>query len=43
MNTKSLNKTFSIQHPNSKYSLDLIIDEILYVLKPGVSWRTFFY
>lgn len=39
MNTKSLKDTFSKKHPNTKYSLDLIIKELLYFLKSGVSWR----
>ena len=37
--TKKLTKSFSVNQPNSKYSLDLIINEILYFLKSGVSWR----
>ncbi len=39
MNTKELSRTFSIKHPNSKYHLSTIIDDILYVLKTGISWR----
>ena len=37
--TKKLKNTFDRKHSNSKYSLDLIINEILYFLKSGVSWR----
>ena len=36
---KILNKAYNYNHPNKKYSLDLIIDEIIYVLKTGISWR----
>lgn len=39
LNSKQFINTFSKKHPNSKYSLDLIIDELLYFLKSGVSWR----
>jgi transposase len=38
LRTKHLKGTFSKKHPNSKYSLDLIINEIMYFLKSGVSW-----
>ena len=40
LNSPAISSTFLKTHPNSKYSLDLIIDEIFYVLKSGVSWRT---
>ena len=39
LNTTSLKNTFTKNHPNTKYSLDLIINELLYFLKSGVSWR----
>jgi putative transposase len=34
-----LKSAFTTKHPNLKYSLDLIINEILYFFKSGVSWR----
>lgn len=37
--TNNLKDSYNTQHTNSKYSLDLIINEILYFLKSGVSWR----
>jgi hypothetical protein len=37
LNSPVISSTFLKTHPNSKYSLDLIIDEIFYVLKSGVS------
>ena len=36
---KLLNKAYNYNHPNQKYSLDLIINEIIYVLKTGIAWR----
>ncbi len=39
LRTKKLKSTFSVSHPNTKYSLDLILDEIIYVLRNGISWR----
>ena len=39
LNDSCLKHSFNKIHPNTKYSLDLIIDEIFYVLKSGVSWR----
>jgi transposase len=39
LNNSNLNSTFTIIHPNTKFSLSSLIDEILYVLKSGVSWR----
>ena len=39
LKTKSLKNTYRKIHTNSKYSIDLIIEEILYFLKSGVSWR----
>ena len=34
-----LKQSYFKKHSNSKYSLDLIIDELLYFLKSGISWR----
>ena len=39
LKTKNLKDTFIRKHPNSKYSIELIISELLYFLKSGVSWR----
>src|SRR5271156_4749550 len=39
LSTKGLQDTYSKSHPNTKYSIDLIIDDIFYVLKTGLSWR----
>jgi transposase len=39
LKTKSLKNTYEKTHTNSKYTLDLIIHELLYFLKSGVSWR----
>jgi transposase len=39
LSSKHINKTFNEKHTNSKHSLDIIIDELLYFLKSGVSWR----
>lgn len=39
--TKSLKDTYTIKHKNSKYSLNLIIQEILFFLKSGSSWNIF--
>lgn len=38
LNTSALSSTYSKNHKNTKYSLDLIISEIIYFLKSGVSW-----
>jgi transposase len=38
LNSKIKN-TYSIKYGNSRYTLDHIIDELIYVLKSGVSWR----
>ena len=35
----NIKNTYNKKHTNSKYSLDLIIDELFYFLKSGVSWR----
>jgi len=32
-------QTYIHKHPNTKYSIDTIINDILYVLKTGISWR----
>ena len=37
---KNLSKLYSIKHPNSKYTLKSIINDIIYVLKTGISWRS---
>lgn len=39
LKNKYLSKTFLDNHHNSKYSLDVIIDQILFVLKTGMAWR----
>ena len=39
LSSKNLKDTYTKKHSNTKYSLELIIDEILYFLKSGVSWR----
>jgi transposase len=39
LNTEKLKDTYIKKHSNSKYSLELIISEILYFLRSGVSWR----
>lgn len=39
LNTQSLQKTYINIHSHSKYTLDLIIQELLYFLKAGISWR----
>ncbi len=39
LKNKILNTSFTTNHSNSKYSLDFIISEIIYVLKTGISWR----
>lgn len=38
---KHIARTYTIKHPNTKYSLDLIINEILYVLRSGISWNMY--
>ena len=35
----SLKDSFNKMHSNAKYSLDLIISELLYFLKSGISWN----
>lgn len=39
LNTDSLKNTYIGKYSNTKYTLDLIINEIFYFLKSGVSWR----
>jgi transposase len=34
-----IRQTYIHKHPNTKYSIDTIINDILYVLKTGISWR----
>ena len=36
---KNLCNSYNNNFPNQKYSIDLIINEIIYVLKTGISWR----
>jgi transposase len=38
-NNKRLNNRYFKCHPNSRYKIDDILDDILYVLKTGISWR----
>lgn len=35
----NIKNTYIHKYPNSKYSLDLIINELIYVLNTGLSWR----
>jgi transposase len=39
LNNKNLKSTYNKIHTNSKHSLDLIIDELFYFFKSGVSWK----
>lgn len=39
LRTQDLKNTFIKTHPNTKYKLETIINEILYFLKAGMSWR----
>jgi transposase len=39
LSADKLKTTYVKKHSNTKYSLDLIINEILYFIKSGVSWR----
>ena len=39
LNCNNIKNTYNKTYTNSKYSLDLIIDELLYFFKSGVSWR----
>jgi len=36
---KSIGKFYSIKHPNSKYKLEDLLDDIMFVLKTGIAWR----
>ena len=36
-NNKKLNNRYFKYHPNSRYKIDNILDDILYVLKTGIS------
>ncbi len=36
---EELSAAYNKDHPNKKYSIELIIDEIIYVLKIGIAWR----
>lgn len=40
LKTKKLKRLYSVKHPNTKYKLDDIINDIIYVLKTGISWRS---
>jgi hypothetical protein len=37
LNNKTLAKTYTINYPNSKYNLDDIINEIIYILQTGLA------
>lgn len=39
LNNKHLKNSYNQLHTNSKYSLDLITDELFYFFKSGVSWN----
>jgi putative transposase len=39
LKNKNISKFYSHKYPNSKYKLTDIINEIIYVLKTGISWR----
>jgi len=39
INDKHIGKYYVNLYPNSKYSIDDILDDILYVLKTGIAWR----
>lgn len=39
LKTNKLKDTYITKHTNSKYTLDNIINELLYFLKSGVSWK----
>ena len=36
----ALNKKYTLNHPRTKYTLDDILIDILYVLKTGIPWRS---
>ena len=37
LNSPSISSTYLYSHPNSKYNIDTVIDELLYFLKAGIS------
>ena len=39
LKTESISETYKKKYTNTKYTLDLIVTEILYFLKSGVSWN----
>lgn len=39
LNSDDIKRYYLKTHPNTKYSLDNILNEIFYVLKTGISWR----
>jgi putative transposase len=39
LKNQSIGHLYTKNHPNSKYKLNEILDDIFYVLKTGVSWR----
>jgi transposase len=39
LNDNKLSKYYNNDYPNKKHSIDFIIDELIYVLKTGISWR----
>jgi len=39
LSNKKIKYRYMNKYPNSKYPLDVIISDILYVLKTGISWR----
>jgi len=36
----ALNKKYTLNHSRTKYTLDDILIDILYVLKTGIPWRS---
>lgn len=39
LTSKLIGKNYRNTYPNSKYTLDDIINELIYVLKTGISWK----
>lgn len=39
LTSKTIGKNYKHTYPNSKYTLNDIINELIYVLKTGLSWR----
>ena len=37
---KRISTLYTNKHPNTKYSIESIIEDIIYVLKTGISWRS---